>query len=70
MKRRRGRPARQYNVRVRTERRDPIDFEGLARAALEQAAMDQRSNKQETTRSSKRKHTRPTRKEHYHDDLE
>lgn len=42
MKRRRGRPTRQYNLRVRTERRSPIDFEGLARAALEQAAMDQR----------------------------
>lgn len=41
MSRKRGRPPRQYNLRARTVRRDPIDFEALARAALEQAAMDQ-----------------------------
>lgn len=41
MSRKRGRPARQYRLRVRTVRRDPIDFDALARAALEQAAMDQ-----------------------------
>ena len=70
MKRRAGRPARQYNVRVRTVRRQPIDFEALARAALEQAAMDQRKRNDKTVRPSARKHTRPTRKEHRHVDLE
>jgi len=44
MSRRRGRPARQYRVRVRTERRDPIDYEALARATLEQAARDQQDD--------------------------
>ena len=37
----RGRPRRQYRIRVRTERRDPIDYAKLAQAALEQAAMNQ-----------------------------
>lgn len=37
----RGRPPRQYRIRVRTERRDPIDYAKLAQAALEQAAMNQ-----------------------------
>ena len=41
MRRRRGRPTRQYRLRVRTGRRTPIDYDALARAALEQAAMDQ-----------------------------
>lgn len=41
MSRKRGRPARQYLILVRTVRRDTIDYEALARAALEQAAMDQ-----------------------------
>lgn len=41
MSRRPGRPSRQYSIRVRTERRDPIDYAALAQAALEQAAMDQ-----------------------------
>lgn len=45
-KHRRGRPGREYRLRVRATRRDPIDFEALARAALEQAAMDQRAGKQ------------------------
>jgi predicted ArsR family transcriptional regulator len=38
----RGRPARQYRIRVRSVRRDPIDYAKLAQAALEQAAMNQR----------------------------
>lgn len=42
MSRRPGRPSRTYQIRVRTERRDPIDYAALARAALEQAAMNQR----------------------------
>jgi hypothetical protein len=44
MSRKRGRPSRHYRLRVRTERRDPIDYAALARAALEQAAMDQASH--------------------------
>lgn len=32
---------RQYRLRVRTVRRDPIDYAALARAALEQAALTQ-----------------------------
>lgn len=43
MSRKRGRPQRQYRVRVRTVRREPIDFDALARAALEHAAMNQTS---------------------------
>ncbi|MGC4105876.1 MAG: hypothetical protein QM753_05885 [Thermomicrobiales bacterium] len=35
------RPSRSYRITVRTERRDPIDYAALARAALEQAAIDQ-----------------------------
>lgn len=44
MSRKRGRPARQYRLRVRTVRRDPIDYAALARAALEHAAMDQQAD--------------------------
>ena len=39
--RRRGRPPRDYRIRVRTVRRDPIDYDALARAVLEQAAFDE-----------------------------
>lgn len=42
MSRQRGRTPRPYRLRVRTVRRDPIDAEALARAALEHAAMHQR----------------------------
>jgi hypothetical protein len=38
---RRGRPSRHYRIRVRTERREPIDYAALAQAALEQAATNQ-----------------------------
>jgi hypothetical protein len=55
MKRRRGRPARQYNLRVRTVRRDPIDVDALARAALEQAAMDQRATPETPPRNPRRR---------------
>lgn len=41
MSRKRGRTSRPYRLRVRTVRRDPIDYDALARAALEQAAMSQ-----------------------------
>lgn len=49
----RGRPARQYRIRVRTERRDPIDYAALAQAALEQAAMDQRRDEDRSIASSR-----------------
>lgn len=72
MTRRRGRPARQYNVRVRTQRRNPIDAEGLAKAALEQAAIDNRENpgRKNQRRRRGRPHVTKRRKEHHHDDLE
>lgn len=69
MSRKRGRPARQYNVRVRTVRRDPIDFDALARAALEQAAMDQRTASEKPIRSSSQGRRRFPRKESRHDHL-
>lgn len=44
MSRRRGRPTGQYRLRVRTVRRDSIDYAALAQAALEQAALNQHSD--------------------------
>ncbi len=35
MSRKRGRPARQYNIKVRAERRETIDYDALAQAVLE-----------------------------------
>lgn len=72
MKRRAGRPTREYNVRVRTARRNPIDFDALARAALEQAAMDERNATKPAIqhRHRKRPHTNNRAKEVRHDDLE
>lgn len=46
MSRKRGRRSRQYRVRVRTLRRDPIDYDALARAALEHAAMHEQGDTQ------------------------
>ena len=46
MSRKGGRTPRHYGLRVRTVRRDPIDFDALARAALEQAAMNQPQNQE------------------------
>lgn len=46
MSRRRGRPRRDSRIRVRTQRRSKIDYEALARAVLEHAAMtDDTANK-------------------------
>lgn len=72
MRRRAGRPARHYNVRVRAERRNPIDFDALARAALEQAAMDERNDTKPAIqhRHRKRPTTKQRAKEVRHDDLE
>ena len=43
MSRKRGRTSHPYHLQVRTVRRDPIDAGALAQAALEHAAMQQRS---------------------------
>ncbi|MDQ1084679.1 MULTISPECIES: hypothetical protein [Microbacterium] len=37
----RGRPRREYRIRVRAERREKPDYDKLARALLEHAAMEQ-----------------------------
>ena len=37
----RGRPRREYRIRVRAERREVPDYDKLARAILEHAAMEQ-----------------------------
>lgn len=40
-KRGRGRPRREYRIRVRGERRERPDYDKLARALLEHAAMEE-----------------------------
>ena len=50
MSRHRGRPQRDYRIKVRTQRRSKIDYEALARAVLEHAAMTD-----DTTNNSKQK---------------
>lgn len=49
MSRRRGRTPRHYRLRVRTVRRTSIDYDALARAALEQAAMNQPQDQEDDT---------------------
>lgn len=46
MGRRSGRRPRPSRVRVRTQRRDEIDVDALARAVLEQTAMDEQSRRE------------------------
>ncbi len=53
MSRRRGRPRREYRITVRTQRRAKIDYEALARAVLEHAAMTE-----DTTKPRKKPNTR------------
>ncbi len=51
-KRGRGRPRREYRIRVRGERRAQPDYDKLARALLEHAAMEEakrRTNLTDTT---------------------
>ncbi|WZH35619.1 MAG: hypothetical protein PIR02_12625 [Microbacterium enclense] len=51
-KRGRGRPRREYRIRVRGERREHPDYDKLARALLEHAAMEEatrRTNLTDTT---------------------
>lgn len=40
----RGRPSREYRIRVRAERRAEVDYPKLARALLEYAAMQDRDD--------------------------
>ena len=40
----RGRPPREYRIRVRGERRAEVDYPKLARALLEYAAMQERAD--------------------------
>lgn len=46
MSRRPGRPRREYPIRVRAERREKPDYEKLARALLEHAAMQERARRE------------------------
>lgn len=46
MSRRPGRPRREYQIRVRGERRERRDYEKLARALLEHAAMQERARRE------------------------
>lgn len=46
MSRRPGRPRREYQIRVRAERREKPDYEKLARALLEHAAMQDRARRE------------------------
>lgn len=50
MSRKRGRTPHPYRLRVRTVRRDPIDAEALAQAALEHAAMQHRGKPETSAR--------------------
>lgn len=49
MSRRRGRPRKDVRVRVHAQRREHIDFGALARAVLEQAAIDQKAERERDT---------------------
>lgn len=50
--RRRGRPPRSNRLHARGERRAAIDFPKLARALLEQAAMNEAANRQPPTETT------------------
>ncbi|MEV7874176.1 hypothetical protein [Microbacterium sp. NPDC089188] len=51
-KRGRGRPRREYRIRVRAERRATPDYAKLARALLEHAAMEQAKDDDATSVAS------------------
>jgi len=44
----RGRPKRQYRIRVRGERREHPDYDKLARALLEHAAIEDRTRREKS----------------------
>lgn len=48
-KRGRGRPRREYRIRVRGERREHPDYDKLARALLEHAAMEEATRRARVT---------------------
>lgn len=48
-KRGRGRPRREYQIRVRAERRATPDYQKLARALLEHAAMEEAARRETST---------------------
>ncbi|SIS19208.1 hypothetical protein [Microbacterium sp. RURRCA19A] len=48
-KRGRGRPRREYRIRVRGERREHPDYDKLARALLEHAAMEEAKGRAHTS---------------------
>lgn len=48
-KRGRGRPRREYRIRVRGERREHPDYDKLARALLEHAAMEEAKRRTHST---------------------
>lgn len=50
--RKRGRPRREYRIRVRAERRLPIDYPKLARALLEHAAIEDAARREGETRDA------------------
>ena len=54
MSRKRGRPRREYRIRVRAERRLPIDYPKLARALLEHAAIEDAARREGETSSQAR----------------
>jgi len=62
MSRKRGRTPRPFRLRVRTVRRDPIDYDALARAALEQAAMNEVENTTTPPQQQDHREELPTRK--------
>lgn len=72
MSRKRGRTPRHYRLRVRTVRRNPINFDALARAALEQAAMNEADDTATAPQQSDRRqglHTSERSREGRHDRL-
>lgn len=52
-KRGRGRPKREYRIRVRGERREKPDYQKLARALLEYAARQDQIERDEKARAAK-----------------
>lgn len=50
-KRGRGRPRREYRIRVAGERREHPDYDKLARALLEHAAMEERKRREKEAAS-------------------
>lgn len=57
MSRSRGRPRRQYQIRVRSERRARIDYDTLAEAVLEHAAIQERRASDEPAHRQPADHT-------------